>query len=75
MKLIRLKHMTPCMQMFCFLHTIDFCMGTKDKHSFFLMQAMVHIIYAIKIFDLMHTPGLLGRVKRSGIEIVQISII
>ena len=31
--------------------------------------------YAIKMFDIMHTPCLLGWVKRSDIEIVQISII
>ena len=31
--------------------------------------------YAIKMFDIMHTHGLLGWVKRSYIEIVQISII
>ena len=30
--------------------------------------------YAIKMFDIMRTPGLLGWVKRSDIEIVQISI-
>ena len=31
--------------------------------------------YAIKMFDLVHTPDLMGGVKRSDIEIVQISII
>ena len=31
--------------------------------------------YAIKMFDIMYTPGLLGSVKGSDIEIVQISII
>ena len=31
--------------------------------------------YAIKMFDLMHTPDILGWVKRSDIEIVQINII
>ena len=36
---------------------------------------MVQITYALKMFDIMHTPGLLGWVKRPDIEIVQISII
>ena len=31
--------------------------------------------YAIKMFDIMHIPGLLGWLKRSDIETVQISII
>ena len=31
--------------------------------------------HAIKMFDLIHTPNLLGWVNRSHIEIVQISII
>ena len=32
-KLIRMKHITPSMQMFCPFHTIDSCIGTKDKNN------------------------------------------
>ena len=53
-------------------------MGTKGKNILFTEEGYLayHInFYAFKMFDIMHTPGLLGWVKMSDIEIVQISII
>ena len=35
----------------------------------------ITLIYAIKMFDIMHTPDFLGLVKKSDIENVQMSII
>ena len=72
-----MKHTTPCMQNLCsaVLHTLDSCMGTKDKNISFLNKLWCISHYAIKMFELMHTPGLWGWVKESDIEIVQISII
>ena len=54
--------------------------GVKRSKTFFLKKVMLHIKLKGKTcrtlckFDLMHTPDLLGWVKRSDIEIVQISI-
>ena len=69
-KLMEMKRRTPCKDWV-----------KRSKHFFFLKKAMLHIKlqrsvehYASKMFDLMHTPDLLGWVKRSDIEIVQISI-
>ena len=42
---------------------------------FVLKKVMLHITLCNQMFDLMHTPYLLGRVKSLDIEIVQISII
>ena len=63
------------MQISALLHTLDSCMGKKGKNIFFSEGYGAYHIIAIKMFDIMHTPGLLGRVKMSDIEIVQISII
>ena len=56
--------------------------GWDQKVKTFFLKVMLNIIlklrsvehYAIKMFDLMHTTDLMVRVKRSDIEIVQISI-
>ena len=57
-------------------HTLDTCMWTKGKNVFFLKKVMLYILHdAIKMFGIMQTPGLLGWVKRSDIEIVYVSII
>ena len=55
-------------------------MRLKGQNNYFLKKVILHITLKGKKcrtlfkFDLMRTPDLLGRVKRSDIEIVQISI-
>ena len=39
------------------------------------LKLYIRAVIKCKMFDLMHTPRLLGSVKRSDIEIVQISIL
>ena len=63
------------------LHTLDHWRGSKGQSIFFLKMVMLHIKLkgkkcriASKMFELIHTPGLLGWIKRSDIKIVQISI-
>ena len=68
--LIGMKHRTTCKQMFCLFTQPRPLYGVK-RSNIFCEEGYV----AIKMFDLMHTPDLLGWIKRSDIEIVQISII
>ena len=61
---------------FVLLHTLDPWIRSKGRNNFFLkvMYKERSLEHACKMFDLMHTSDLLDWVKRSDIEIVQISI-
>ena len=67
-----MKQRAQCKQIFCpFIHPWPPDGVKRSK------QVMMHIkLKNIKLskFDLMHTPDIFGWVKRSDIEIVQISI-
>ena len=80
-KLMGMKHRTPCRQIFCpFTHPqpLD---GVKRTKLFFL-KVIFHINtmykekslehYTSKMFDLVHTTDLLGLVKRSDIELCRL---
>ena len=81
-KLKGMKHRTPCKQIFCPVKRPQPLDGFKMFKHFFFLKVMLHnkILekmlkkYASKMFDLMHIFDLLDWVKRSDIEIVQISI-
>ena len=82
-KLSGMKHRTPCRQLFCPFIQPRPLGGIKYQNTFFWRwSCCISILkkersvehYASTKFDLVHTPDLLGWVKRSDIETVQISI-
>ena len=75
-----MTHWTPCKQKYsALLHTLEPWMGSKGHNIFFWWSCCISNYnerglehYASKMFDLMLTPDVLGWVKRSDIEIMQI---
>ena len=77
-KLTGMKHRAPCKQIFClFTHSqsLDGVIMSKQLFSerrsccISNLKERSEEHYASKMFNLMHTPDLLGLVKRSDIEI------
>ena len=72
-----MKQRTQCKQIVCpFIHPWPSDGVIKSKHFF---SEVGHVAYGktcrtLCKFDLMHTPDIFGWVKRSDIEILQISI-